>query len=378
MEVNLKEIIDFRKELHQYPEVSGKEVQTQKRIIDRLRGIGANAETIGRTGVYSLFQGKEAGKTILLRADIDALPIREINDFSHRSQYDGIAHKCGHDGHTAIMYGVAQYLTKIPIQKGKVILLFQPAEENGQGAREILSDPKFTFKPDFVFAFHNLPGYPLHQVVMKAGAFNAAVKSVVLKLSGKTSHAAEPEHGINPALAMAELIQCFDQIVQPDINRNDFALAVPVYATLGEPSYGINAGHGELHYTLRCWNNETMKALTDQVVQNVDEITKRHNLSHTMTWIEEFTACHNDQGAVQLIRRAASKNHFEVHERPLPFKWGEDFGLFTQKYRGAMFGIGSGEECPALHNPDYDFPDAIIPTGIDMFTRLIREIGVSQ
>ncbi len=375
MNINFEDIADFRRELHRFPEVSGKEFETQNRIIQRLESMGTNASTIGETGVFSVFEGLEPGATVLLRADIDALPIQEVNEFPHKSLKKGISHKCGHDGHTAILIGVAQSLIQTPIRKGKVILLFQPAEENGKGAKKVLEDTKFTFTPDYVFAFHNLPGYPLHQIVVKEGSFNAAVKSIILKLEGKTSHAAEPEHGINPALAISKMIQFFDQLTVVNDSRIDFTLLTPVYSMMGERSYGINAGYGELHYTLRCWDQDNMEKLTNRIVQGANEIAKSYNLSLTIEWTEEFAASHNDGKSVKLISEVAAINNYQVNEKTIPFKWGEDFGLYTQKFKGAMFGIGSGEECPALHNPDYDFPDEIIPTGIHMFNQLIQQIA---
>ncbi len=373
MEAELEEIIKFRRELHQYPEVSQQEFETQMRIMDRLKALDVpELISIGNTGVLVIFNSENPGKTVMLRADIDALPIQETNNFLHKSQYSGVSHKCGHDGHTAILFGVARWLKENPPKNGKVMLLFQPAEENGEGAKSVLADPLFTYTPDFVFAFHNLPGYPIHQIVVKEGSFTAAAKSVILKLTGKTSHAAEPEHGISPAMAMAEIIQFFNQVAQPDINRNDFTLVAPVYSMMGEKSYGVTAGYGELHYTLRSWNNEIMNKLTEEVIKTVQEITKKYQQTLSIDWTEEFAANQNDPNAVMLIRDAAKLNHFDLVKRPMPFKWGEDFGLFTQKYKGAMFGIGSGETCPALHNPDYDFPDEIIPTGVKMFTQLIE------
>ncbi|MEQ9006630.1 MAG: amidohydrolase, partial [Ekhidna sp.] len=266
-ETTIKDLIAFRKELHTYPEVSQKESETQRRIIEFLASKGVEGKKIGGTGVVVVFDSGNEGKTIMLRSDHDALAIQEINDFDYKSRNEGVSHKCGHDGHTAIMCGVAQYFQKNPLAKGKVILVFQPAEENGEGAKAILADGQFNYEPDLVYALHNLPGYPLHQIVIKEGNFTAAAKSIIIKLDGKTSHAAEPESGLNPALAISELIQMFKDVSQPDFNRDDFALITPIYIHMGELSYGVSAGHGEVHYTLRTWNRETMNPLTETVLK---------------------------------------------------------------------------------------------------------------
>jgi amidohydrolase len=370
----LKKLVALRHDLHRHPEVSCKEYETQKRILAFLEGLGiSHAQPVGSTGVWVKFEGKEAGKTVMLRGDTDALPIQEINNFTHQSTQPGVSHKCGHDGHTTIMAGVAAQLLKNPPAKGTAILLFQPAEENGHGARAVLDDTQFDIQPDVVFALHNLPGYPQRKIVIREGSFTAAAKSIIIKLDGKTSHAAEPELGINPAAAIADLITMFQNASQPDLSRDDFALTTPVYIHMGEKSYGVSAGHGEVHYTLRTWHNDVMEKLCEQVAEAVERIAKQHKLKATISWTEEFFANQNHPDAVHMVTEAAKANGLELETRPTPFKWGEDFGLFTEKFRGAMFGIGSGEDCPALHNPDYDFPDALIEPAVGMFTHLIQQ-----
>lgn len=370
----INQFTKFRKELHQHPELSTKEFETQKRIIAFLEGLGiSNAEVVGGTGVMVTFSGKEEGPKLLLRCDTDALPIQEINDFEHRSVTDGVSHKCGHDGHTTIMTAVAKHLNENPIDKGQVTLLFQPAEENGYGAKAILADKNFSIQPDYVFALHNVPGFPLHEVVVKEGAFTPAVKSIIVKLDGKTSHAAEPELGHNPALAIAELIHFFDEVSQPDLRKEDFALTTPVFINMGETSYGVSAGHGEVHYTIRTWSNQVMDEISQKSEKMANEIAQKHYLKATISWTEEFSSNQNDSEAVNIIRQAAIENNLPIHEKTDPFKWGEDFGLFTEKFKGAMFGIGAGENHPALHNPDYDFPDELIETGSKMFISIIQK-----
>jgi amidohydrolase len=372
-ETTIRDLTAFRKELHTYPEVSQQESETQRRIIEFLARYGIEGKKIGGTGVFVVFDSGKEGKTVMLRSDHDALAIHEINEFEHKSRNEGVSHKCGHDGHTTIMCGVAQYLKEHPVAKGKVVLIFQPAEENGAGAKAILADKQFDFEPDMVFALHNLPGYPLHQIVIKEGNFTAAAKTIIVKLSGKTAHAAEPESGINPASAISELIRMFEGVCQPDLNRDDFALATPVFIHMGELSYGVSAGYGEVHYTLRTWNRETMNPLTETILEKVEEITDKYHLIKEIGWAEEFSSNRNDAQAVQLISKASDQLGFDKEVRKRPFKWGEDFGLFTQKFPGAMFGLGSGEDCPALHNPDYDFPDEITETGIKMFTTIVEK-----
>lgn len=373
MEETLNELIAFRKQLHQYPEVSGNEHQTQQCILSFLSNAGIEGVPIGGTGVMVVFDSNVPGKTIMLRSDHDALPIEEVNDFEYKSVHQGVSHKCGHDGHTAIMCGVAKYFKNYPPKKGRVVLIFQPAEENGEGAKAVLNDANFSYTPDIAIALHNIPGYEKNRVIYRVGSFTAAAKSIIIRLDGKTSHAAEPEKGINPAPAIADMIQLFEKESQPLLDREDFALTTPVHIQMGERSYGVSAGHGEVHYTLRTWNNETMDRLTERILTSIEAISNKYGLRSAISWTEEFDANQNSETAVKLIEDAIATNDLSFEIRSTPFKWGEDFGLFTKQFGGAMFGIGSGIDCPALHNPDYDFPDEIIATGINMFTSITEK-----
>lgn len=369
----LDELIKLRKHIHANPELSEKEAETAKLIKNYLEKCSPSEliTDIGGHGVIAIFDSGTEGNSILFRADTDALPIQETNDFDYQSKTKGVSHKCGHDGHTCSLLGFAKTLSIHPPQKGKVILLFQPAEEEGIGAKAVLNDEKFnSIVPDYVFAFHNLPGYPLNEVVIKKGSFTSAVKSIIIKFNGKTSHAAEPENGINPALAIAEILKECDVISNNKPEREDFMLITPIHINMGEIAYGISAGYGELRLTIRTWSEEHMNDLSSKVTQLIKSTSNKYNIAIDYSWTHEFSANENDDTAVNTIENAAEKLSLHITKRDYPFKWGEDFGLFTQKFKGAMFGIGSGEKCPALHNPDYDFPDKILPKAIQLFYQI--------
>ncbi|TNE80863.1 MAG: amidohydrolase [Bacteroidetes bacterium] len=363
-----------RQHLHQYPELSGQEKQTQAFLKKQCEGLpGLSIQEIAGTGLLATLDSGKAGPCILIRGDIDALPIQEINDFIHRSETDGVSHKCGHDGHATVLLGLVRLWTEKGLEKGCLHFLFQPAEEDGRGAAGVMAEhTKISPQPDKVYAFHNLPGYPLHQVVCRPGSFTAAADSILLELNGKTSHAAEPELGLNPALAMAEIIQAYQNLMIPDPANPSFQLLTPIYATMGEKSYGVSAGHASLHYTLRTWSNEVMASLKSHCESLAKQAADRHGLQLQLSYTESFFSNQNLPEAVKRIEAAAHSLSLKYEERPYPFKWGEDFGLLSQAYGGAMFGIGSGEDCPALHNPDYDFPDDIIETGVKMFDAILE------
>ena len=367
--------IQFRRELHQFPEVSGQETETRNRIKAFVRSFAPDQLTdVAGTGLLLQYGQATDGPVTLIRADIDALPIQEVNTFAHRSQHEGVSHKCGHDGHAAILARLASLLAGKPVANGRVYLVFQPAEETGEGAAAVLGDPVFaTIRPDRAFALHNLPGYEQGVIVCKAGPFTPSVLSLIVTFTGTVAHAAEPENGLNPAYVMAEFMLKAKQLQQPDPSADDFALITPVYTTLGERSYGISAGYGEVHLTLRTRTASRMEALTTRLLAALSALSAESGIAIDTRYTEAFAANENDEKAVDQIRACTLARGFTFVEKQEPFKWGEDFGLFTQTYKGAMFGIGNGIDSPALHNNDYDFNDALIEPAARLFFDLIQQ-----
>jgi metal-dependent amidase/aminoacylase/carboxypeptidase family protein len=199
------------------------------------------------------------------------------------------------------------------------------------------------------------------------------VKSVVIQLNGKTAHAAEPEKGFNPANAIAKILDFTTKQTNNNPQTDDFFLTTPVHVNMGKVAYGISAGYGEVHLTLRSWSTDLMQKESDNLIKFVNNLCRKEHLSPSIIWLEEFYANNNNKTAVNLIKESAISNKLSVNEISTPFKWGEDFGLFTQRFKGAMFGLGAGENTPALHNPDYDFPDEITITGINLFHKIITK-----
>lgn len=374
---DLQQLIAFRQRLHQHPELSGKEVETAKKIKEFLKKFSPDQiyENLGGAGLAAVYRGSGTGPTVLLRADMDALPIDETNDFDYKSKNKGVAHKCGHDGHSAILSGVAQALHQQPPARGRVVLLFQPAEETGQGAQRVIDDPKFAeLQPDYAFALHNLPGFAAGTVVVRNRHFAAASKGMIIRLTGKTSHAANPEHGISPAMAVADIIKELTGLSMEKRGFNDFKLITVIHTRLGEIAFGTSPGYAEVMATLRSFRNDDMQQLTDKALAIAEKAADQYRLHEKIEWREEFPATVNNQECVDIIRQTAARNNLKIEEPETPFRWSEDFGYFTSEYKGAMFGIGSGKNHPELHHPDYDFPDEIIPQAIGMFDGIIRNI----
>lgn len=375
MSSSSQRLIEFRRELHRFPEVSGAEGQTARRVCQALQAFAPDHiwKAVGGTGLVALYDSAVPGPCLLLRAELDALPIQEINDFPYRSQIEGVSHKCGHDGHATILLGVAQALHQQPLQKGKVLLLFQPAEEIGAGAKAMLEDPQWADipQPDYVFALHNLPGFPLGQVVIREGAITAAVRSMIIRLYGKTAHAAEPENGINPAEALSDILPALQMISNNEVDRSDFKVITPVHILVGEKAYGVAAGYGELHLTIRSWTEEIMQELIAEIKQILAQTEQQRGIHFEIDWTDIFLGNYNHPEAANMLVEAAKEASLPTTILSTPLKWGEDFGYFTQGYPGAFLGLGAGENSPALHNPDYDFPDELIERGTALWEALL-------
>ncbi|GAA4445174.1 amidohydrolase [Pontibacter saemangeumensis] len=376
---DLQPFTQLRHDLHRQPELSGKESETAERIAAFLQPYRPDQliQGLGGTGVAAIFQGVvPEGPVVLFRAELDALPIAESSGALYKSERNGIGHLCGHDGHMAILAALGSMLHQQKMKRGKVVLLFQPAEETGAGAWDVLQDERFGrhIKPDYVFALHNLPGMPLHQVVMRQEVFAAASTGMVIELFGKSSHAAEPEKGLNPGQAMAELILSFNRIISKKEQFEDLTLLTVIHARLGEVAFGTNPGYATVMATLRSYSPEDLQKLKHLAQQAAAEVAAKHQVRHELRFVEEFPATVNLAEAVELVRRAAGKLSLEVQEAEQPFRWSEDFGHFTHLYKGALFGLGSGESQPQLHHADFDFPDELIPTGAALFYQIASDI----
>lgn len=371
------ELTVLRRKLHRIPELSGMESRTASVIKDFILRYKPDSiiEQVGGNGLIVIYEASLPGPSILFRSELDALPIQETNQFSYRSGREGISHKCGHDGHMAILAGLARELSFNRPSKGKVILLFQPAEETGEGAGRVLNDPALgKVNPDYVFALHNVPGHTMGTVICKAGIITPSVRSIIIDLEGKTAHAAEPENGVNPAGAIAKIINTAYEMQNPEESTTDFCLITPIQIAMGEEAYGTSAGYGKLSFTIRCLGNRKMEELSERFTQRVFDIADAENLKVKHHWLQEFFSNNNDENCSDIIRDAAIVRGMKYFEPDKPFKWGEDFGLFTEKYRGALFGLGAGRDTPALHNPDYDFPDELIPIGVEIFSSIKEKI----
>ncbi len=377
----LEHATKLRKELHANPELSGKEHNTAK-IIKSFVGQQnptSFVERLGGNGIAAIYDSGVKGPSVLLRADLDALPIEETNQFAHRSTTPGVSHKCGHDGHMSILAGLSMILKTNRPKKGRVILLFQPEEENGQGAAKVIEDSRFSeIRPDFAFALHNLPGFKESTVVIKQGPFASASKGMIVHLHGRSSHAAHPEQGNSPVHMMIDLMNALMAIPKIQNQFTDFALLTIIHARLGEIAFGTNPGKAVVMSTLRTFLDRDMDTLNRKAVEAVETLQKSCSIDATVSYAEDFPATANNTEATAIVDQAVQMSGAMVKTIKEPFRWSEDFGHFTGMCKGAMFGLGAGEKHPSLHNHDYDFPDETLGTGIGMFYHIVDQLVTLQ
>ena len=373
-------IIELRHLLHQKPEVSNNEFKTSEIISGFIEKLKPNEVIkLSKTGKAFVFNGSETGKTIMFRAELDALPISENTSLKYSSENQNVAHSCGHDGHMAIIAGLAKKISENPPKKGRVVFLFQPAEEVEQGAKDVVEDSNFkNIEPDYIFALHNIPGVEAHKILLKTGSFAAASKGMTVKLFGKTSHAAEPENGISPANAISLIIKSLHELAGNKTLFKDLALLTIIHIRMGEISFGTSPGYAEIMVTLRAFENDDMELLTKSAEKIITEISVKESLKQEISYNEIFPATVNNDYCISIVEHSAREHNLKVEYLQKPFKWSEDFAYYTEKYNACFFGLGAGINQAQLHNPEYDFPDEIIETGINVFYGIYKKLLLSD
>lgn len=374
---DLMELAEFRRELHRHPELSGEEVETARRIVAALKPISPTRVVtgLGGHGVAAVFDSGKDGPTVLFRAELDALPIEELNDIEWSSQIRGKSHVCGHDGHMTMLLALGRMISRQPVARGRVILMFQPAEEDGSGAKAVVTDPAYqAIQADWAFAIHIEPGRPFGYVSTCAGLINCASMGLKITLNGKTAHAADPEDGISPALAIAELIPSLDALGQGGSLDDDFRLVTITHVNIGEPSFGIAPGQGAIFATLRAAGDDGMDRLETMARTLASAAAEKNGLRVDFEVHDNFAASINDPEAYAVAAKAMDAIGVTYGDAGVPMRASEDFGVFGWDAKAAMLCLGPGEDYAALHNPDYDFPDDLIPIGSAIFDRIARDL----
>ncbi|KAJ6243239.1 clan mh [Anaeramoeba flamelloides] len=382
---DFKRILKVYNELFENPEPSGSEKQTSKILINYLRNHTNPNRLLTNVGGYGVIAdysfGEKSNNTVLLRADMDAVPVPK-----HGKLY---SHQCGHNGHMSILLGVAELLKKKKEQaqrkskesvdnnlNGRVILLFQPSEENGQGAYKMINDPKFldlNLKKENTkcFALHNIPSYPQGSVILTSTKiFSCASVGTKVSCQGETSHASIPNEGKNPYDVLIPFCSYVSNLPR-QIAGFQRALVTPVNLTIGkEWNYGTSPGDGEFNFTLRSTSNEVMNEMKNAILNYPFD----QNYQIDIKFNDDFPASENDPSCKKIIIDSAQQLNYQLIERQTAFPWSEDFSHFLLTFKGAIFGLGSGLNNSQLHTHNYQFPEEIIPYGINVFSNIIENI----
>ncbi len=372
-----EELLKIRHYLHSTPELSGLEANTSAFIFTELEKTKPDMliKNAGGYGIIANYKGKKKGKSIAIRADFDALPIKEEGNLYYKSRNEGVSHACGHDGHTTIALGLAQYLLSINKDFcGDVTLIFQAEEETGSGADKMLKKTKLA-DYDFIFALHNLPGFEKNALIVRDNVFASSSIGVKIRLYGATSHAGHPENGNSPLAAMLALINSLQNLPHSSIPMHKSALVTIIHCRLGEVAFGTSPGYSEVMATLRAYNTEDIETMKNKLEDLIQGLAQTYKLKCETEWVEFFPATVNDKQCVDTLRAVADNLKLKLIEKDFPFAWSEDFAYFTQKYKGMLFGLGAGINHPQVHNSDYNFPDELIDTGLRVFLELINYVN---
>ena len=363
---NLELITALRHRLHQYPELSMEEAGTVNTLMAFLEE-HTDFSLHQREGwFYARKEGGPAGRKIAFRADMDALPIQENIPASYTSCRPGISHKCGHDGHSAALCGLALELTGQELPH-TVYLVFQPGEETGQGAllcRDLIRQEGI----EEIYAFHNLPGYPLGSLVYREGLTQPASEGLRICFTGCPSHASEPEAGINPAKALARTALMAGE--HSGGEPGHMRLCTVTGLMQGNGDFGISHGEGSLSLTLRAEQEAEMNQMEETVLAFAREQALAGGLGLESRIFDRFPETRNHQSALGKVLEGAKALKIPLVPMERLWRASEDFGHYLKECPGAMFYLGAGEESPALHTLAYDFNDALLPPAVDLFVWL--------
>lgn len=368
----------WRHDIHRHPELAFEERRTARKVAKLLTRFGLEVVTpIGKTGVVGLLKKGDSKRAIGLRADMDALKISELNDFEHRSQIEGRMHACGHDGHTAMLLGAAQYLAAEGKFDGMVVFIFQPAEEHGEGARAMIEDGLFErFPVDAVYAIHNFPSLAVGKFAVRAGSIMAAEDNFEITVDGVGCHAAMPHLGRDPIVIGAEIVTAMQSLVARTLDPMEHAV---ISFTEFETNGTVNVVPGRVKL------KEDTRSLTSAVQDHIEATMERivsgicaaHGASYEFSYRRNFVPTVNTPLEAEIAVRVASRvvGSKNVIGDSRPVMTSEDFGYMLQVRPGAYLLLGNGEDgvggC-SLHNPSYDFNDDILSIGADFWVALVE------
>jgi len=367
----------WRQDLHRHPELRYQEHRTAATVAETLRGLGADEVVtgLGRTGVVAVIRGAkgDSGKVVALRADMDALPIEEANDLPYRSQTPGVMHACGHDGHTAMLLGAARYLAETRNFAGTAVLVFQPAEEGGAGAKAMIEDGLLErFGIQEVYGMHNMPGLPVGDFAIRPGPIMAAADRIRIEIEGLGGHAAKPHQCVDTVLVGAAIVQALQSIASRNVDPLESAVVSITQFQAG------NAGNvipqtAELIGTARALTPEIRDLVESRMGRIVEQVAAAYGAKARLHYTRDYpvTTNHPSETAIAVGVAGEVSGGSRVDAQAPPVMGAEDFSFMLEKRPGAFIFIGNGDSAN-LHHPSYDFNDEVIPVGVSYWARLVE------
>jgi hippurate hydrolase len=377
----------IRRDIHAHPELAFQETRTAELVANFLREQGIEAHTgLGKTGVVGVLRAGSSKKSIGLRADMDALPMPELNRFAHKSLFTGRMHGCGHDGHTAMLLGAAQYLARHRDFDGTVHFIFQPAEEGGNaGARAMIEDGLFDrFPCDAIFGIHNMPGMPVNQFGFHPGPFMASSNRWDITVKGQGGHAAQPHLSVDPIVIAADVVHALQTVISRGRNPFDPAVLTITQIHAGD-AYNVIPDEVVLRGTVRTFTTAALDKIEADMRRIAETLPRTYGGSGAL----DFTRCyppvvnHAKETAFALQVAREAFGDAQVDPNCAPMMGAEDFAFYLEKVPGAYLYLGNGEgdhrqaayhgmgPCQ-LHNSNYDFNDALLPVGATYWVKLVQ------
>ena len=378
------ELTALRRELHAHPELGFEEHYTSRRVVETLKVCGVDEihTGIGRTGVVATIRGRGQGQRMIgLRADMDALPMAEANDFAWKSTRPGLMHGCGHDGHTAMLIGAARYLAETRNFDGTAVLIFQPGEEGFAGAKAMIEDGLFErFPVQSVFAMHNWPQMRPGTIGINPGPMMASADRITIEISGKGGHGAHPYQTVDPVVVAAHIITAVQSIVSRNIRAIDSAVISLCAMQAGDlGAFSVIPGKATLVGTVRTFNPEVQAMVERRLNEVCSGVALGLGASAHVKYERIYPATINTRDEARFAADVAQKlvGHEHVDRSMDPSMGAEDFSFMLQVKPGAYLRLGQGAENGIgscfLHNSRYDFNDEVLPLGAALHAGLIEQ-----
>lgn len=371
-EKNFELVKKLRHELHEHPELSNQEVWTKSHLIKFLKEHTKLEIVDNGLWFYAIYRAGEGKSNIAFRADIDAIPFEEVSTIPYASKIPGVAHKCGHDGHAAGLCALALEVDQKGADKN-VFFLFQHAEETGDGANQCKAFIMLNNIKE-IFAIHSMSDLEYKSINVIDGTANYASKGMIIHMEGSPTHASQPEHGKNPAYAIAKVVDSIPEVIGKEKNKG-MVLCTVVQIDVGERAFGMAASRGDLLLTIRALYEDEMDDLQKNLENLAKKEAEKYGLKVSFSYQDYFPETKNHKESNDKVRKICHDEGIQIGELKEAYRFSEDFGHYTKFTKGAICYIGNGYGYPHIHTQGFDYRDELIKTTVELFKGLI-ELGV--